>query len=144
MKVIYLLVCLPALLAQPTPEDIKKEWRELIAPYEELCANESGADIAVIRETWDTFVFSHDPAFKCYIWCIYENIPYLYPNGTINIEAVIGSVDGVTNEVIEKCIEPYGTCPDKCHGFWAFDHCLSDVLNLTTVKLDAPPCSVRK
>ncbi|KAB0792683.1 hypothetical protein PPYR_14642 [Photinus pyralis] len=144
MNLLRVFVYLPlAFLASQaaTPEEIANAWRKQIAPFETVCACESGSSVENIQSTWASFTYPTNPCFKCYFPCLYRKLGLVLPDGSINRDVMIKTVLGVTGTIYDTCMAPVVKCLDPCYKIWAFDYCVSYVMNYTAVKPAITACT---
>ncbi|KAF5281017.1 hypothetical protein FQA39_LY05222 [Lamprigera yunnana] len=119
-------------MSQPTHEQIKENWMNLIDPHETECICASGVNSADVHELWLKWNYpANKHCLKCYLKCVYDKIGVMDGEGNVRKDVYQKLVLGTTDEIYDTC--EFETCEvkDICLKIYNFDKCIAREMNIT-------------
>ncbi|KAB0792684.1 hypothetical protein PPYR_14643 [Photinus pyralis] len=126
LKVLFFIsaaIFVSAFSTNKTTRDILDEWRERTKQEHPECLKSTGVKQEYVDQYWESVQMADDENFKCFLWCVFNGFKVINNDGTGNEELIVQTIDRMTNEIVEFCMEKADKMPDKCKRTYELINC---------------------
>ncbi|KAB0793984.1 hypothetical protein PPYR_13604 [Photinus pyralis] len=93
--------------------ELVQSWHKFTLPPHDVCVDKEYISKERLDSAFENMEFPDDTQFKCMVVCIFERLKfYNKGKGTYNHEVMIEEINGLTQEIADKCYKTRGSADD--------------------------------